>query len=348
MASRDPFETAGERSEVDRASLDATERLRSRLTGQPPVEPRRPPRSSLPWVFAGGLFVFTAGMIANPWFEAAVRDRLPFARDFGSRVAEDADLAALRARLATIERRTATAPAPVERLARTEARIETSTDQIARDAERIDRLTADLGALSAAITADRGRSEATAAVATAAAARAEAMLTLVMVRRALESGRPLGALDPELRRQFEARYPRAVTAIVALGSAPVSRAALAGDFSGLRLAIGAGPGPGARVDWWSAFGRAVTAAVIRPDLVARPAAAAAAALARGDVAAAATQLRRLPSPRPPALAAWLTAADRLVAGEAALGVIEAGTVLPAAPVAVVAPLPSIAPVQPLV
>jgi hypothetical protein len=333
MATRDPFETNGERGEVDRASLDATERLRARLSGQPAASPARRPRSSLPWVIAGGLFVFTAGMIANPWFEAAVRDRLPFAQGFGSRLAEDADLAALQNRFATIEKRLAAAPAPVERLARTEARIETSTDQIARDAERIDKLTADLGALSAAITADRARGEATAALATSTAARAEAMLTLIMVRRTLEAGRPLGALDTELRRAFEPRYPRAVTAIVALGAAPVSRQVLTRDFAALRPAIGASPGPGARVDWWTALGQAVSAAVTRPETPARPADVAASALARGDLAMAAAQLRRLPGRQPPALAAWLLAADRLVAGEAALGVIEAGTLLPAAPMA---------------
>ncbi len=331
MASRDPFDPIGDRGEVGRASLDATERLRARLSGQAPDAPRRQPRSSLPWVIAAGLFVFTAGMVANPWFEAAVRDRLPFAQAFGSRLAEDADLAALTNRMAVLEKRTAAAPAPVERLARTEARIETSSDQLAREAERIDKLTADLGALSAAVTAERARGEATAATAIAAAARAEAMLTLVMVRRAIEGGRPLGGLDAELRRLFEPRYPRAVAAIVALGSAPVSRAALARDFATLRTALGAAPGPGARVDWWTALERAVSAAVTRPDAPARPADVAAAALARGDVATAAAQLRRLPGARSPLLTAWLLAADRLVAGEAALAVIEAGTVLPAAP-----------------
>ncbi|KPF70190.1 hypothetical protein IP88_11395, partial [alpha proteobacterium AAP81b] len=257
MATKDPFDLplergATERNDVDRASLDATERLRARLTGQPLPRPRQAPRSSLPWVIAGGLFVFTMGMIANPWFEAAVRDRLPFAEALGPRAAEDADVAAMQARIAALERRVTTAPAPAERLARTEAKIETSSDQLAREAERVDRLTAELGALSAAVTADRARGDAAATLATTTATRAESLLALLLTRRALAEGRALGALDAEIRRLFEARFPKAVTAIAALGTAPVTRAALARDFAALRPGLAARPDAGARLGWWAA------------------------------------------------------------------------------------------------
>ncbi|OYU16083.1 MAG: hypothetical protein CFE37_01665, partial [Alphaproteobacteria bacterium PA4] len=146
-----------DRGEVDRASLDATERLRARLAGTPRAAPPPPRRGSLAWIAVAMLFVFALGLIANPWFESTVRSRLPFA----AAPAANTDVAALQARIAQLEGRApAAAPMPSERLARTEAQIETSTDQIARDAERIDRLTADVAALTATMAADKARGEA--------------------------------------------------------------------------------------------------------------------------------------------------------------------------------------------
>lgn len=334
MATRDPLELAS--GDVDRASLDAAERLRARLTGQPLPQPRSRPRTIWPWVIAGGLFVFTAGMIANPWFEAAVRGHLPFADQLGPRVAEDADLVTLQQRLARLEARTATAPAPVERLARTEAKIEISADQLQREAERVDRLTAELGSLSAAVLADRSRNEASAATAAAAAARADGLLTLLLTRRALDRGVTLGPLDPALRRLFEADNGRAVAAVTALGSAPVSRAGLVARFRGLGLRTRQQPGEA--VGWWTALRLTLGAAVSAVGTPDRPADVAAMALSRGEVAAAAAALRRLPPT--PDLTAWLADADRLVAGEAGLAALEQKVLLVPAPVPLVAAPPA--------
>ena len=334
-----------DRGEVDRASLDATERLRARLSSRPPAPPPPAARSFLPWALFGALLVFVAGMIANPWFEARVRNTLPFAATIAP---EAADTARLRERLARLERpgagpSLAAAPPPAERLARTEAKIETSSDQIARDAERIDRLTAALAALAATQQADRVRSEAATATAIAAADRAQAMLVLVLVRRAVDAGRPLGPLDDPLRRSFEARYPDVVKAVSALGAAPVSLASLRRDFNALRPAIGA-RATDQRQSWWETLITTIRAAVATPFPGSPQAApeAAEAALARGDYAAAANQLRRLPSP-PPALVFWLVAADRLQRGHEALATLEAASLLavpfvPTAPAAPAAPV----------
>jgi len=339
-----------ERGEVDRASLDATERLRARLAGKPPVPARAAAASRLPWVLAGGLFVFAAGMIANPWFERNVRAGLPF----GAAVAPVApalpdagELARLRTRLAALERPLAAAnpgaPMPAERLARTEARVETSSDEIARANARIDKLTADLASLSTSFSADRARSEAAVAAANLVTERTRGLLTLLLARRAIDAGRPLGALDPVLRQGFEARYPLAVQQVAALGAAPVTVASLRRDFEALRLQVGARPGPGARQGWWDILRSTLADAVSRPNEASMSSPdLAAAALARGDVAAAAAQLRRLTGARPPVLAAWLDAANRLQTGSAALATLENAALLesaaPAAPPAAPAQL----------
>ncbi len=337
------MESSFDRGEVDRASLDATERLRARLSGTPRPAPASRPRSSLPWVVAGALFVFSAGLIANPWFESTVRSRLPFAEAIVP-AAEPADVKALQARLAQLEAQTgsAAAAAPVERLARTEAKIETSTDQIARDAERIDRLTAEMASLSATLAAEKARSDVATAQAVAAADRAQGMLTLVLVRRAIDVGRPLGALDPVLRRSFEARYPQAVQQVIALGAAPVTLASLRRSFNAMRATIGGRPAADARLNWWDALTTTIADAVSRPAADS-PVEQAGAMLNRGDVAGATALLRRQ-SPRPAALATWLSAADRWQIGNAALATLETTTALVAAdPIAVAVPPPAVAP-----
>ncbi len=320
-----------DRGEVDRASLDATERLRARLSSQRTQPPRERPRSVLPWVIAGGLFVFSAGMIANPWFEANIRSHLPFAAP----ATNTAEVKALQDRLARIEAGAAPAAAmPAERLARTEAKVETSTDQIAHEADRIDKLAGEVAALRAHVDADHEQSAATIGAATAAADRAHAMLTLVLVRRAIDAGRPLGALDPALRHDFEARYPEAVKAITALGTAPASPASLRRSFDALRPALGA-PAPGTvRQTWWDALTSTIAATVSRPapGAAPAPAEAAATALDHGDIAGAAAQLRRLPTPRPPAITGWLADANRWQAGAMALATLETAVVLAPAPV----------------
>jgi hypothetical protein len=331
-----------DRGEIDRASLDATERLRARLAGERKATPARPARSSLPWVLAGGLFVFTAGMIANPWFEANVRGRLPFAQ---AAAPAPTEVVRLRQRVADLQAGTATQAAPPssERLAATEARIEINKDQIARDAERIDKLTADVAAIAAGLAADRGRTEAATAAATASAERAQALLTLLLVRRAIDTGRPLGPLEPALRQAFEARYPEALKPVLALGAAPVTPASLARDFDALRPAIGAAGTASGRQDWWQIFTATLTAGLSRPVAAPQaPVEAAAAAMARGDVLAAANHLRRLPPPRRALVTAWLAAAARLQAGSQGLATLESGALL----VPVLGPIPGIAPPNP--
>lgn len=307
------MDPAFDRGEIDRASLDATERLRARLSSRSAAPPK-PPRSVLPWVVVSGLFVFIVGMIANPWFEGAIRARLPLAagpRVAGVEVNSEVGSPAVGGAL----------PAG-ERLARTEAQIETSVDQLARDAARIDKLTGEVAALTARIDSEAGRSEAASVKAVAAADRAQGMIAVLLARQAIEAGRPLGSIDYVLKQSFEARHPAAVGSISALGIAPVTLMALQRDFARLNPAT-----TGVQLDWWQTLTSTLQNLVSRPVDTAQSANdAAARALARGDVAAAANHLRRLPPPRPPAVMAWLAAADRLQAGHAALATLEAAAI----------------------
>ena len=311
-----------DRGEIDRASLDATERLRARLAGRPTSAAPPPRRSVLPWVLAGSLFVFTAGMIANPWFERSVRGQLPFGK------AETTVTAPITPSpgAAPVALPASGEPAG-ERLARTEAKIETSSEQLARDAERIDRLTSEVAALSARIEAETGRSEAASTTAIAAADRAQGMIAILLARQAIEAGRRLNAVEPVLRQSFAARYPQAVTAVAALGAAPVTLVSLRRDFAGIAPAT-----TGAGLDWWESLTEAVRSVVSRPgEAPLAPREAAAAALARGDIASAANQLRRLPEPRAAAVAAWLASAERWQVGMAALTTLETAAIMPPPP-----------------
>jgi hypothetical protein len=328
------MESPFDRGEIDRASLDATERLRARLAGRPATPAPTPRRTVLPWVLAGGLFVFTAGMIANPWFERSVRGQLPFGK-----VETTVTAPATSAAPAIVADTPVGAVPAGERLARTEAKIETSSEQLARDAERIDRLTSEVAALSARVAAETGRSEAASVTAIAAADRAQGMIAVLLARQALEAGRRLNGIEPVLRQSFETRYPQAITAVSALGNAPVTLATLRRDFVGLNPSTN-----GAGLDWWQSLTAAVRSVVTRPgDAPQAPRDAAAAALARGDIAAAANQLRRLPEPRPAAVSAWLAAADRWQAGMAALTTLETAAIMPPAPRPVTVPPVAVTP-----
>ena len=325
-----------DRGEIDRASLEATERLRARLSSPPVAQSSARRRGAFAWIVAGSLLIFSAGLIANPWFEANVRGLLPFALPKPPESAPDIAVSSMQTRLVQLEGQLAAskggpaARVPAERLARTEAKVETSTDQIARESDRIDRMTSDVAGLTARLDADRARTDAAMAAALTAANRAEALLTLVLVRRAVESGRPFGALDAALRRGFEARYPSAVMAVAALGAAPVT---LNGLQYSLSLALPNNgprrPAPSARQSWWDVLRATLSPAQVSPaaNAATGPSTRAAAALARGDIVAAANEVRHLPTPRSPAVSAWLDSVERLRAGMQGLSTLETASLL---------------------
>lgn len=306
----EPFD----RGEINEASLAAAERLRARVMSRQDMAARAPSRRPvLPWALTAALFAFAAGLIANPWFEQSVRGRLPFA------AAAAPDTGKLEQRLAALERRAPSAPVvAAERLARTEARVESSTDQLQRDAERIDALAAQIGALTARLAAQQAREASAIATVEGAANRAEAMLTVLLLRRALADGRPIDALLPAARRLFTTSDADAIAALSALAARPVTRAALARD-----LGVLADSASDQRPNWWQALrasldGALSGSATQGPVLVARQ------AMLRGDVVQAAAALRQSPKMAASAtVRGWLANADRLIAAEAALTRLEA-------------------------
>jgi hypothetical protein len=313
----DPFD----RSDIGESSLAATERLRARLMAPGPARAQQTARrGGFAWAIAAALFAFAAGLIANPWFEQAVRGRLPFVVAASSGEAD-----ALEKRLAALERARGAAPVvPSERLARTEAKVESSTDQIQRDAERIDELNRQFARLAERLAATEARDASVVAAAQGAADRAESMLTVLLLRRAVEDGRSLDALLPATRRLFGEQYADEAAALEALSAAPATRLQLARQLAGLSDA-----GPGAtRPDWWQAFMRRVETAFSASE-GAGPVAQAQALMVRGNVAAAAATLRRATALRGNAtVRGWLASADRLLAGDAALVALEAAAAAP--------------------
>jgi hypothetical protein len=326
---------AFDRGEINEASLAATERLRARLMSAPASPPTAPRRSVMPWAVTAALFAFAAGLIANPWFEQAVRGRLPFAQ-----AAAGPDTRALEQRLALLEKRAPTAPAvAAERLARAEAQVESSTDQLQRDAQRIDLLAGQLASLTARLAAQEARDAAVVTIVQGAANRAEAMLTVLLLRRALADGRPIDALLPAARRLFDASDRDAIAALSALAARPVSRAALARE-----LGVLADNQSDARPNWWQALRTRLDDAMSGGTSLG-PVSAARAAMARGDVVDAASRLRQAPAlARNATVRGWLADADRLIAAEAALARLEAdATTPPPAPAATAATIPPPAP-----
>ncbi|WP_310475849.1 hypothetical protein [Sandarakinorhabdus sp.] len=313
----EPFD----RNEIGESSLAATERLRARLMTPGPARSQPARRGSgVAWAAALAMLALAVGLIANPWFEQTVRSRLPFVQ-----AENTSDTAALDQRLAALEQRKPTAPAVAsERLARTEARVESSTDQIQRDAERIDELNRQLAQLGARLAAEEARDAAVVATAQGAADRAEAMLTVLLLRRAVEDGRAYDALLPATRRLFQEQHADEVTVLEALSAAPVTRSRLARDLAGLS---DAGPGA-ARPNWWEALASRVET-VFATREGAGPVAQAQAAMASGNVTAAAAALRRSKALRGNGtVRGWLAAAERLTAGEAALVALEASAATP--------------------
>jgi hypothetical protein len=284
--------------------------------------PAPPRRSMLPWAAASLLLVFAAGMIANPWFEQAVRGRLPFAT---AEPAPDmaAQTARLAARLAVLERRAPPAVA-AERLARTEARVESSTDQLQRDAERIDRLAAEIAALGARLAVEEARETDVIAVARGAAERAEALLTVLLLRRAIDEGRPLDALMPATRRLFGTDHGEEVEALAALAAAPATRSALQADLD--VLADATRP----QRNWLQTMSVQVNR-LLSGQGDDGPVARARMAALRGDLAEAAATLRAAPQwRRAPGVPEWLAAAERLNRAQTALAALEAAAAAPPA------------------
>jgi hypothetical protein len=288
-------------------SLAASERSQ----GGPPPAPKR---SILPWLLTTAAVAFALGLIANPWFESAVRSRLPAQFQHPSVVADPAvtgRVDALEARVAQLESKPATVtamPAPDELAARL-------TD-LEADAMRL--AAADLGAAA--------RMEQLASAASSSAAgqgEVKALFLLSAARRFVEAGRPFGALERMVTAGFSARDPVATEALAAWSAAPHSRGSLKARLHG--------PVPAASValpqqaGWWDRLVARLSGVVQVRGEEAQAADSetrdkALDALAAGDLARAIAIFDMAPPSRARDL--WLADARRLLAAEQALDSLE--------------------------
>lgn len=316
--------------------LTSTERLRARVAARADTRhgleadgPRRLQRSVLPWVLVAVLASFLLGLIANPWFEAEVRSRLPaFAR--GTTAATTPQVAALAGRVAALEARPAMAEVTLEsadgeRLARLEGRIAALDSAAAANTRRLDALAGGVATATARVEAATDESEDLIAAARASAGQARGVVLITAARRAIEAGRPLGALGGALTGHFGAGP--AVTAINALGSAPTTPALLSRDLARLAPALRGDVRP-ARGDWLDIFAGTVMSA-FRPSPSAGAIldattliAAAQSDLARGDVGGAVARIGPLPASGQ--VSGWRASATRWIAAQRGLDALEAG------------------------
>ncbi|MGL4542618.1 MAG: hypothetical protein ACRCUI_08935, partial [Polymorphobacter sp.] len=166
---------------------------------------------------------------------------------------------------------------------------------------------------------------------------AQSVLLLAATRRAIESGARLGVAVPGaeagLRARFAGSHAEAVTAVLALGAAPVTPRSLARDLALLAPRL-TGDVAAADAGWWDSLTQALSG-IVRIRETGRPAAApvdriaaAQIALAAGNVDGAVMQITGLPADERRYASAWLANAARLRTGLRGLGVLENAALAP--------------------
>lgn len=297
--------------------------------------PRRRPIAA--WLIAAVAIAFAIGLLANPWFERNVRSRLPGMRSTAGDVAASQTIAALQARIDSLEARSG---APVPRALNDPA----ASAEIAGVAQAQESTETDLAALRAEVAELRGRTDSTAAAAAEGAERAQTALLVSALRRAVEGGRRLDAYEPALRARFGASHPREVAALLSLGQRPVEGGSLSRELARALPAVERADAEGR--GWWESLrhGLAGIAAVRRADNApVDPQSLVRQAMQRaeaGDVDAALRTVAALPPSSRPALAGWTAEARRYAAGMNALATLEAAALNPVAAVPVPSPPPT--------
>lgn len=281
----------------------------------PPVAAPKRTTTHWPWIVALVSLAFAFGLLLSPWFETEVRGRL-----FGIKpseapgassqsTAQARTLALLQTRINALEHASVKGGSDPARIVRAEAQV--------------NELQSKVGALGV-------RVEGAVTDAAQDAQTAQSVMLAAATRRSIETGQPLGPLEPPLRARFGQSYPGPVEALVVAGNRPTTLTRLQQDFERIEASIG--NGPAATSSWWDMIKSAIgeIASVRRAgDAHAAPAeliAQAAQRLANGDVAGAAVIVTRLPAS--PVATGWLADARRYGAAQAALAQIEAAALAP--------------------
>lgn len=287
---------------------------------------RRKP-AVLPWLLLLAVTAFALGMLANPWFETRVRQHLPPALQGPDPRSDTQDLARLERRIEGLETDVATAlradanvppplsgePGQIEELTSNLAALEKSTSRL-EDADA--GLSARIGQLSTDFTALANNNSAT-------NRQARDLLLLVVARRFVETGRPLGWVGEALTRQFATRHQSALDSLNAWSAAPQSRVLLMRRLMELTAPSASAPAADDQGSWWDRLSARLSNLVtIRPkaSVEEAPASLATAALESGDIALAITHMEATP-PSPPRNV-WLADARRHAAALAALDTLE--------------------------
>ena len=298
---------------------------RSLAAGERPPngKPQPAQRAILPWVLTTGAIAFALGMIANPWFEASVRSRLPVQFQHPPSMADTeraGRLDALAGRLEKLETGPVAAEAPQSAV----------PDDLVQRIVGIEAESARLAAADAGIASRLDQLVATAASSAAGQGQMRDLFVLSAARRFVEVGRSFGVYEGILTQRFSALDRTATEALAAWSAAPQSRDML---LERLQEPIETAPTalpPGS--GWWDRLVARLSDVVqVRSEdaLAADPETRQKAqdALASGDLSRAIATFELLPASRTRDL--WLADARRLQAAEQALAALE--TLLLAAP-----------------
>jgi hypothetical protein len=319
-------------------SADESER-----SGYARIHSTRPPqqarRNVWPWVTAGVLASFVIGLLGSPWLEGHVRSRLPAAVQPPVSSVKTPEVQALEARLAKLETRPvapvvaqpSSIDAPVaDRLAALEAAAAARQTSESELAAQIQVLSTDLARLGdQALSRDD---------------RIRDLFLLTVVRRMVESGRPLTAIEENVAARFRARDGAAVDALAAWSREPQTRRTLAARLPDLGRA-GAEADAAAAGGWWARLKAGLSSLVTvrdpagegTPDRV-EAVEAAAAALRDDDLELAVSELAS--GPQSAATRQWERDARLLLAAEVALDRLDGLALTAAIPAAEPDPAPA--------
>jgi hypothetical protein len=311
-------------------------------------------RALLPWLLAMALAMFLVGMLASPWFEQNVRSRLPgvlhrpdvgaisakVEQQAGTLAALDTRVTALEARRSEVEPAAAAIPAlndpaavaaaaPTTAAAALETRVEALERASARDATRLDNLSAELASLNVRLGALGASASDSIAAAAESAEKARGVLLVAAARRAIDEGQSLAVLEPALRRYFGGDNAQAVERLLTASRTAPTLDTLRRRFAQLRPTLLAGEPSGD--GWWDRLvaGIADVVTVRRSigDANSRRVADMVARLDRGDVAGALVLLRRMPVDSQRAARDWRIDADAYASARDALQQLEAAVLL---------------------
>ncbi len=308
--------------------------------------------SRMAWAISLFLAIFIVGLLGSPWLEAQLRGALPGfnalpgspARLDDRQDAADRRIRALEQQMAALKAAPkanagVAAAADSTELARLEERLANLGTLRTQDDQRIDYLTAEVARVATRVDETQRNTNASIAAAASGAERAQAVLLITTVRRALETGQPLGALEASLRQTFDTAPPATLDAVQRLAQTPASLPLLQQQLTRLAPALAVQTDSNSsQTGLWAQMQSALSDMVVlrRSDTTRAPDTAslltrAEGRLERGDVAGAITVVRQMPIAVQRRAGNWLAAAQRHVAGMKALADLEQIALAPAAP-----------------